>query len=150
MSRNNNAFNITLKRDLTRKNTVRSQGIVEGLQAGLQGSNARVLDLFRAWDTDGDGKISREEFRAAFRSMAPSYSQRLVDDCFDCFDPNGDHVIEFSELDEQLRRRAEAGSSPAAGVGDSRTKALDAIQAVANEHASSGGGGGDECLIIIM
>ena len=82
---NPNALGITLKRDLTRKDTIGSQKIVEGLQAGLLASNARVLDLFRAWDTDNDGRVSREEFHAAFRAMASDHPERLIDETFDAF-----------------------------------------------------------------
>lgn len=86
---NPNALGITLKRDLTRKDTLGSQRILEGLQAGLLASNSRVLDLFRSWDTDGDGRVSREEFHAAFRAMASDHPARLIDDCFDTFGARG-------------------------------------------------------------
>ena len=44
-----------------------AQTIEEKLQRSLEASSYRVLDLFRDWDTDNSGKISKGEFRRALR-----------------------------------------------------------------------------------
>ena len=40
--------------------------ISQQIGAALRENSMRVLDLFRDWDTDGDGELSFEEFAAWF------------------------------------------------------------------------------------
>ena len=120
------SLGITLKPDLNRKDTLKSQKVVQGIQAGLAAGNSRVLDLFRAWDTNHDGRISREEFINAFHEMAPDFSESLVSEAFIAFDPNGDGEIEFSELHQLLRRRDGVFAS---------NEALLSLEALADQEA---------------
>ena len=39
------------------------------LKDALARSSSRVMDLFRQWDDDGSGEISKKEFRKAIKSM---------------------------------------------------------------------------------
>ena len=39
------------------------------LASALRSQSARVLDLFRDWDTDGDGEVSRKEFHKAMTAL---------------------------------------------------------------------------------
>ena len=41
----------------------------EQLKQALLKNAGRVMDLFREWDEDGDGQITRKEFRAAMLRM---------------------------------------------------------------------------------
>lgn len=65
----------------------------------------RVLDLFRAWDEDGNGLISRSEFIKGMAPLgiivAPEDSGSLFDD----FDEDGSGQIEYHELNRMLRQR---------------------------------------------
>ena len=108
--------------------------IVKSLQDGLAASHARVLDLFRAWDTNNDGRISREEFTIAFLAMAPKFTESAAHECFKIFDPNGDGEIEFHELNERLQRREGLGGEGLENLGSS-TKALRALEGLAADEA---------------
>ena len=39
------------------------------LREALTRSSTRVIDLFKQWDDDGSGEISKKEFRKAIKSM---------------------------------------------------------------------------------
>ena len=43
--------------------------VAEQLGAALKANAGRVIDLFRGWDTDGDGEVSRKEFHKAVRAL---------------------------------------------------------------------------------
>ena len=43
--------------------------ISEQIASALMGNAGRVLDLFREWDADGNGEISRKEFRKAMPAL---------------------------------------------------------------------------------
>ena len=83
--------------------------VVEQLRIALADANLRVMDLFREWDKDGDGKISKKDFKQAFLEIAPDFPPDLVDATFDECDPDKSGEIEFNELDKLLRRR---GNTP--------------------------------------
>ena len=49
-----------------------SEQIIAALAAGA----SKVLDLFRSWDADGDGRVTRREFHKALRALAAERSER--------------------------------------------------------------------------
>ena len=49
----------------------------------------RVIDLFNDWDTDGNGKISKEEFRNAMGLLGFNVPAEDIDALFDSWDPDG-------------------------------------------------------------
>jgi hypothetical protein len=67
--------------------------------------------LFKRIDADRDGQISREEFKAFVRKVAPGMARNkpeLPDRVFDRADMNGDGYLnleEFKELVTRLRQR---------------------------------------------
>jgi len=98
----------------------------------LLGNHARAVDLFRAMDTNGDGTISREEFKKGLQKMellgkpaggstgtspvghrpkSPSGRkspagrdyEREIDELFATFDVNGDGSLDYEELHRLLR-----------------------------------------------
>ena len=78
---------------------------VQQLRDSLAQQAARVIDLFRRWDANGDGVISREEFRKGaielgFLACLPSEIDRL----FAVFDMDGSGDISFKELHRMLRK----------------------------------------------
>lgn len=91
--------------------------VVDQLRKALAESNTRVLDLFREWDGDNDGRISKKDFRVGFTKMAPDFPKDVVDATFDSFDPDGSGEIEFNELDKFLRKRASTVPESAAKKG---------------------------------
>ena len=60
----------------------------EKLVASLSRRMARAVDLFRGWDEDGDGLVSRREFRQAMVALQldGSVTKHDADALFDCFD----------------------------------------------------------------
>ena len=65
------------------------------------------MDLFREWDEDNNGHVTRKEFNKAMRLLGFEVADAEIDLLFDSWDPNGSGVLEFPELNEQLRRGAE-------------------------------------------
>ena len=63
----------------------------------------KVLDLFRAWDEDGDGTVDKREFRRALQLLRLNAEKEAVDALFDAFDPDRTGSIEYGELDQKLR-----------------------------------------------
>ena len=46
------------------------------------------MDLFREWDEDGDGEVSKKEFRKAMPLLGIVAPREVVDMLFDTFDPD--------------------------------------------------------------
>jgi Ca2+-binding EF-hand superfamily protein len=70
---------------------------------GGQRGRPRIQDLIARLDKDGDGKVSREEFSAAFQGR---------EGMFDRLDRNGDGVIDAQDVPAEGERRP--GAPPAA------------------------------------
>jgi len=93
--------------------------ITEQIAGALRSQSSRVLDLFREWDTDGDGEVSRKEFRKAMPELGLNVDLKEIDALFDMWDADGGGNLEFKELTKILRtststRPASLGSTPAA------------------------------------
>ena len=50
------------------------KGIQEQIRDALTLNAVRVIDLFRDWDDDGDGRVSKKEFRKAMKMLGISPS----------------------------------------------------------------------------
>jgi Ca2+-binding EF-hand superfamily protein len=83
------------------------KSLQEGLRDALTANASRVMDLFRDWDMDGNGLISKAEFRKAIRLLAGSAIPREeIDGLFDSFDKDKGGTIDARELGKILRRGA--------------------------------------------
>lgn len=96
----------------------------------LEGAG-KVIDLFRSLDRDGDGKVTRDEFRQALPLVGFDSSQTdVVDDLFRELDGDGNGTIEYEELTAALRHGlsveldAELRDGAQGGVDDWGTNAL--------------------------
>ena len=78
------------------------KSVAEQLREALAKSAVRVIDLFNDWDTDGNGKISKEEFRKAMGLLGFNVPAKDIDALFDSWDPDGSGVLSLGELDKQL------------------------------------------------
>ena len=87
--------------------------VQQQLQGVLQQNAVRVIDIFREWDDDGDGLVSKKEFRNAIAALGYDAPREDVDAVFKAFDADGSGVIEYSELKAALGLEDE-GSSAAA------------------------------------
>ena len=97
--------------------------ITEQIASALRASSARVLDLFREWDANGDGEVSREEFHRAIPALGLTVPKKEVDALFNEWDKTGDGAIAYKELSKILKstQRSMAGklqppSKAAAGM----------------------------------
>ena len=78
--------------------------LVDELRLSLATQSARVIDLFREWDEDGDGTVSKKEFRKAIPLIVQDVPKAAVDQLFDDWDPDKSGMISLAELIKKLRR----------------------------------------------
>ena len=83
-------------------------GIQAQLRAALAANHARVIDLFRQWDADGDGTVRKAELRKAIAMLGYEAPGAEVDKLFESFDRDGGGAIEYKELHRVIRRESEA------------------------------------------
>ena len=58
-----------------------------------------ALEKFKAWDSDGDGMISKEELRGVFRSLDPDkFTDEIVDAMLEAADVNKDGSLSYQEF----------------------------------------------------
>ena len=89
--------------------------VQEQLRDILAANAVRVIDLFHDWDDDGDGRVSKKEFRKAMRMLGLNVPRHDVDALFDTFDPDGGGSIDYGELNKALKRRVALDPSLRAG-----------------------------------
>jgi hypothetical protein len=77
--------------------------IQQQIAAALRRNAGKVLDLFRAWDANGDGEVSKKEFRKAMPTIGLDVPVQEVDALFDSWDQDGGGVLNFKELSKVLR-----------------------------------------------
>ena len=75
-----------------------------------------MIDLFRDWDDDGDGTVSKKEFRKAMQTLGLTVPREEVDALFDSFDPDGGGAIDYAELNKALKRRVALDPALRAGA----------------------------------
>lgn len=69
----------------------------------LQAQNARVMELFRSWDTDGDALISKKEFRKVVSILGfEGADKKEVDALFDELDTDGSGDINYMEMKDAI------------------------------------------------
>ena len=69
----------------------------------LRDNGGRVLDLFREWDTDGDGEVTRKEFHAAMPKLGLEVSKEAIDALFSEWDADGGGVLNLKEMQKILK-----------------------------------------------
>ena len=80
-------------------------GVAQELRDMLTAKAVRVIDLFKQWDEDGNGAVSKKEFRKAMPLLGLEVPKKEIDALFDSWDPDGSGMIEYSELNKLLRRK---------------------------------------------
>jgi len=80
--------------------------------------NARVMDFFRLMDTDGDGLITKKEWRQAVAALGFDAPKEAVNEAFNLLDADGGGTLEYKELVQVLQpSRAKEKAKAAAGEG---------------------------------
>lgn len=114
-----------------------------------------VVEIFRQWDDDDNGTISREEFRKALPLLGIVVEREEASALFDMLDEDGSGSIDYTELDHRLtadlrdRRAAalrsqpleplEAASAvdvPKLVLGDDPQDMLDTLRGALEKHMS--------------
>ena len=119
------------------------------LAMALSENSAKLVDLFREWDEDGNGAVDRKEFRMAVAALGYDAPKKDLDAFFDTFDVSGDGEIEYNELKKGLAKamkvadvkvrdlkeaKQAAAKAAAAARATERNAAVDAAVAKANLH----------------
>ena len=85
-----------------------SGDVLEQLAEALTANLGRVIEVFRAWDGDGSGMISKREFRQGLSALGlKDVAREQVDALFDQIDVDHSGEIEYGEINKKLRRRIE-------------------------------------------
>jgi Ca2+-binding EF-hand superfamily protein len=77
-------------------------------QSGLD-----MKEAFRAFDADGDGTITQEEFKAGLRSLQLKITEDQIDDLVGSIDQDGDGNLDYLEFVEQFQPKGVKGKSSA-------------------------------------
>ena len=91
------------------------------LRNALSKTAVRVIDLFREWDDDNSGKVSRSEFHKAMPMLGFFVGREEMDALFNEWDLDKSGYIEIEELNKLLRRGNEIeldGALQAGGAGE--------------------------------
>ena len=107
------------------------KSVADQLRDALSKAAVRVIDLFRDWDDDGDGTVTRKEFHRGMADLGFNVPKAEIDALFTEWDPDGSGYLELRELGRRLR----AGSAIKL---DARLLGADALEArrAAEEAAS--------------
>ncbi|CAK0845931.1 unnamed protein product [Prorocentrum cordatum] len=58
----------------------------------------KVVEIFKAWDQDGDGTISKQELERVLVMLNPSFTKKELDKVMKSADTNGDGLIDYEEF----------------------------------------------------
>ena len=106
--------------------------IPDQLNTILSENSVKLIDLFREWDEDASGTVSRKEFVKAMPLLGLDVPEREVLSLFDEWDRDQGGEISLRELNKQLRRggevqlaaRMQAGGAGAIELESKNSKAL--------------------------
>ena len=88
------------------------------IRAQLLKNLPRVMDVFRSFDRNGDGRISRSECAQVLSMLGlPQYGAAEMEGMFDALDADRSGTLDFHELDRLLRRGADVQLAAALQVG---------------------------------
>ena len=83
--------------------------VSEQIIAALTANSGKVIDLFRSWDHDGDGVITRREFHKAMDLLGLEVPKAAIDTIFTRWDKDGGgalgSVLMWSERSASLLRK---------------------------------------------
>jgi len=63
---------------------------------------ARIMPLFKKWDRNEDGVISRDELSGLLTSLNPELDEAGINELFDACDPDGNGELDIAEFVEHL------------------------------------------------
>jgi hypothetical protein len=74
------------------------QQLREAVERATEGDEGRIMEVFRKFDADGNGTISKQELMAFMSEICSEWSEENVDTLVSQVDRNGDGVIDFEEF----------------------------------------------------
>ena len=101
-----------------------SDSALAQIAAALKQDLRRAMDLFREWDVNGDGAISKREFKNAMATLKIEVTAEGVDALFRQFDGDGQGTIDFKELNKLVRLRSRPPSTRTRPHPRTRTRPL--------------------------
>ncbi len=94
-------------------------------------NKGRILDLFREWDTDGDGRIDKAEFKRALEELEVLKDGKEGIEQFKAiwgkFDPDGSGVIDLEELKKIMQTARASASRTQSSLKTATTLAPDGV-----------------------
>ena len=81
---------------------VTARNSVESLYRDLGVHGKEALELFGQWDVDGDGTVSKAEFRRAMEVLGLGNEKTVIDSLFDLMDYDDSGDITTTELEQAL------------------------------------------------
>ena len=111
--------------------------LTANLVATLTMNQGRVMDLFRKWDEDGDGQVSRAEFVRAMAALKIEVTDDEVDAVWRIFDRDGSGSVDFREVQRELHRAKERPEVLARVEEVQREKAAARINAIARRRSAA-------------
>lgn len=111
--------------------------ISQQLAAALKKNSARVLDLFRSWDADGDGEVTRKEFHLAMPKLGLDVPKKDIDELFTEWDKDGGGALNLRELQKILQQAK--NTKPAEKVQEAATTAMATMNALSAFKKKVGG-----------
>ena len=90
--------------------------VASRLGAILVAKNYKVSELIAKWDCDGDGSISKDEFRTCVFDLGVPSTPEEVDALFDSYDTDGGGSLDLHELKPTLRKLVEASTKAKANI----------------------------------
>ena len=113
------------------------KSVAEQLRDALIENSVRVVDLFKDWDDDQSGTVSRKEFHKAMDEMQFNVPKEAIDALFSEWDPDNSGALELRELERLLKRRVQIADNLQAGaMGEIETESK-------AKHALRKGGAGE-------
>ena len=76
----------------------------------MQKHRVQVIKLFQDWDDDGNGEVSKKEFRKAIAALGVNAPANELNALFDTFDTDKSGSLEYKELQKVLSRKATPAS----------------------------------------
>ena len=103
---------------------VDSDEMVAALKKALKENATRIIDLFKEWDEDGDGNVSKKEFLKALPQLGIDVDKETASTLFDAFDPDGGGDISYKELSSKLHDKDDAALEASIRKASQRSAAL--------------------------
>ena len=129
----------TVKLEATSDKSIQTQ-----LAEALNAAGAKLIDLFREWDDDGNGALDKKELRQAVAALGYDAPKKDVDALFDSIDKDSSGWIEYEEVKKALSTKGLAEAEKAKKEADKAKTEADAkkAKAAAAKAKASGGMGG--------